>query len=183
MTVVAALLRAVNVGGRSVLPMAPLVALCGELGLGHTKHLLQSGNLVFVAKGPLARLGPRIEEAILERFGFRPLVLLRTLPELRAIVGDSPLAGRELPPEKRVVLFLAGEPTEAARLAFERTRPGPEEGEFRGRELHLFFPNGQGKSKLTPAWLERTLGLPGTARNWNTVTKLLALAEGLSSER
>jgi uncharacterized protein (DUF1697 family) len=180
MTVVAAFLRAVNVGGHNALPMAPLVALCAELGLARTRHHLQSGNLVFVAKGPLDSLGARLEEAILARFGFRPLVLLRTLAELRGIVADSPFAGREISPEKRVVLLLPEAPTEGARLAFERGHAGVEEGHFRGRELHLFFPNGQGKSKLTPAWLERTLGLPGTARNWNTISKVLALGEGLA---
>jgi uncharacterized protein (DUF1697 family) len=46
-----------------------------------------------------------------------------------------------------------------------------------GREAYLYFPQGVGKSKLSMAMVERALGGPGTCRNWNTLTKLAAMAE------
>jgi uncharacterized protein (DUF1697 family) len=56
---------------------------------------------------------------------------------------------------------------------------GPEELRLDGRELYIHYPDGIGKSKLTPALLERTLKVSGTARNWNTILKLLEMAEQL----
>jgi len=44
----------------------------------------------------------------------------------------------------------------------------------KGRELYLYYPDGQGTSKLTNALIERKLGTSGTARNWNTTLKLLS---------
>ncbi len=46
-----------------------------------------------------------------------------------------------------------------------------------GREIYLRFPAGSGKTKLTLDWFERQLGVKGTARNWNTLLKLIALTE------
>jgi uncharacterized protein (DUF1697 family) len=55
----------------------------------------------------------------------------------------------------------------------------PEELHIVGREVYGYFPNGVGQAKLAPALIERTLKTPGTGRNWNTVTKLLEIAESL----
>ena len=59
----------------------------------------------------------------------------------------------------------------------------PEELRIGDRELYIHFPNGMGRSKLSVAAVERALGVPGTGRNWNTVTKLLEIAEGLEASR
>ena len=56
----------------------------------------------------------------------------------------------------------------------------PEELHIDGRELYIYFPNGQARPKLSYAAVERALKTTGTARNWNSVTKLLAMAESLS---
>jgi len=50
-----------------------------------------------------------------------------------------------------------------------------------GREVFVYYPNGMGRSKLSAALVEKTLKTPGTGRNWNTVTKLLEMAEKLES--
>ncbi|MGB6482537.1 MAG: hypothetical protein WBE86_03515 [Candidatus Acidiferrales bacterium] len=57
----------------------------------------------------------------------------------------------------------------------------PEELHFSGRELYMYFPNGMGRSKLPWSTLNRALKTPLTGRNWNSVTKLLAMAEKLDS--
>jgi uncharacterized protein (DUF1697 family) len=59
--------------------------------------------------------------------------------------------------------------------------PGPEEAHLHGRELFIYYPNGVGRSRLTAALLDKTTQTVATARNWNTVTKLLAMAENLES--
>lgn len=179
MAVWVSLLRAVNVGGHNVIPMAALTALYAELGLGSPRHLLQTGNVVFSSKGRPEDLAPRLEGAIRERFDAETKVLLRTADELRTLVARSPFATRDLPPAKVVVFFFEREPTPDAQSSLAAAHQGVEELHFVGRELFVYFPDGQGRSKLTPTRIERSLKLSGTARNWNTVMKLAAMTDAV----
>lgn len=180
MTVFVALLRAVNVGGTGILRMAELKAICEELGFGDVQTLLQSGNVVFTAKGKAAAIEKSLADAIDKAHGFRPAVMVRTAAEMAAVVEANPFPKEaKADPRFVVVVFTAGAPATgaAARIAAvkvvrERLRPI-------GRELFIHFPDGQGRSVVTNSALEKALGVPATARNWNTVAKLLALARGL----
>src|SRR6266576_1851648 len=116
------------------------------------------------------------------RFGFRPGVILRTSSDLRDVIKKNPFAHRDLDPSKLLVTFLATDPAPDAREALLRIKPVPEELRIAGRELYIYFPNGIGRSKLPPL-LDRILKNSGTARNWNTVTRLLAMAEKLEPSR
>jgi uncharacterized protein (DUF1697 family) len=60
-------------------------------------------------------------------------------------------------------------------------KPDPETLHIEGRELYIYFPDGAGRSKLSWPRLEKILKTPGTARNWNSVTKLLAIAEEIEA--
>lgn len=177
MPVIAGLIRGINVGGHHKIQMQTLRELCAGIGMSDPQTLLQSGNVVFAAPARgLARLAGKLEDAIEEAMGFRPAVILRTTDELEAIVERSPLAAREgLDPAKVAVLFLRDKP-EAAAIARMRTlKCGSDEAHVAAQELYLYFPNGFGRPTLAVAAVERALGTVGTARNWNTVTKLLAM--------
>jgi uncharacterized protein (DUF1697 family) len=78
------------------------------------------------------------------------------------------------------VSFLAGRPAADAAKALAAFK-GPERMHLDGEHLYIDFPNGAGTSKLTPSFLERALGVKHTARNWNTVVKLLGMARNLSA--
>jgi uncharacterized protein (DUF1697 family) len=181
MPVIISLLRAVNVGGHNMLKMTTLVDLYESLGLRNAKSYVQSGNVIFRSDArDLARLRKRIEDAIEKNFGFRPGVMLRTSDELRDVILRNPFAARSgIEPAKLAVSFLAGPADAAAKDKIALIKVGPEEMFLEGNHLYTYYPDGMGKSKLTPALLERSLKVPGTARNWNTVTKLLAMAEEL----
>jgi uncharacterized protein (DUF1697 family) len=77
-----------------------------------------------------------------------------------------------------VVTFLASEPAADSRATVLALKPDPEEMHLLGRELYIYFPDGMGRSKLVPL-LAKALKNSGTARNWNTVLKLLDIAQGL----
>lgn len=180
MTVFVALLRAVNVGGTGKLPMTELRALCDELGFADARTYVQSGNVVFRARQSDAKkVARRLADGIERRFGFRPGVMLRTTAELRRVVRTNPFARtRGIEPARLLVMFFAERPSRAAAGRLEHVRRVREELRLVGRELYVWFPDGQGRSKLSTAALERALG-PGTGRNWNSVTRLLAMAEEL----
>lgn len=173
-----ALLRAVNVGGRSV-AMAQLRAMLAELGCGNPRTLLQSGNAVFALE---ARTSPAAFEATLEaqalrRFNMPVAFMLRSAAEWNTIIARNPFPeAAQRDPAHLLLMALKGAPTAAAIKALRDGYNGPETIHVAGREAYLIYPEGIGRSKLTNALIERKLGVAGTARNWNTVLKLAALA-------
>jgi len=182
MPVVISLLRGVNVGGHNKIKMDALRDLYQSLGLRDPQTYVQSGNVVFRTKAKnIAPLTKQIEDAIERRFGFRPGVILRATGELRDVIARNPFAKRrELDASKLLVTFLAAAPSPEARGEVLKIKTGPEEVKIDGRELYVYFPDGIGRSKVWPA-IEKALKKSGTGRNWNTVTKLLEIAERLES--
>ena len=173
-----ALLRGINVGGRSLVPMAELRALFTSLGLADVQTYIQSGNVVFTAGGgEEEELAARIEAALAEAFGIDPAVLLRTPAELEQIARQNPYLSRDADLSKLHVVFLDRAPPASAAAELDPSRSPPDELTVAGRELYLRLPNGAGRSKLTLDYFERVLGVRGTQRNWNTVLKLLELAK------
>jgi uncharacterized protein (DUF1697 family) len=172
-----ALFRAVNVGGRKA-TSAELKALAADLGLRDARTLLQTGNLVFRYAQTGAELEAGIEQAFAARFGFASDVLVRSGPAWRAALAANPhaeMAKRD--PSHLVVMALKSAPEPDAVAALQAAIPGRETLAAIGRELFIAYPDGIGTSKLTGALIERRLRVRGTARNWNTATKLAAMLE------
>jgi len=181
--VVVAFLRGVNVGGHNQIKMDALRALCERLGLRDARTYLQSGNLLFRGEArDVVPVAKKLEDEIGRCLGRRPGVIVRTCAELKQTVARNPFsARRDINPSRLLVSFLAGDPGPEARAQLLKLNTAPEEVRLGGRELYVYYPNGIGRSKLTSSVLEKALKTPGTARNWNTVTKLVALAEGLEA--
>jgi uncharacterized protein (DUF1697 family) len=183
MPIVISMLRGVNVGGHNKIKMDALRALYESLKFTGCQTHIQSGNVIFKTKERnLARLSSQIQTAIERSFGFRPGVILRTSDELRDIIARNPFAKRRgIEPGKLIVAFLAGAPAEQARDNLLKLKTDPEELRIGDRELYIYFPNGMGRSKLSWSLIERTLKISGTCRNWNSVTKMLAIADSLAA--
>jgi len=175
-----ALLRAVNVGGRS-LAMADLRTMLVELGCANPRTLLQSGNAVFGLKARPASAGleNKLEAEAQRRFGMSIAFMLRTAAEWDAIIACNPFrdAARN-DPGHLLLMALKGAPDAASVKALCAGYAGPESIHVAGRDAYLVYPDGVGRSKLTNALIERKLGVAGTARNWNTVLKLARLVAG-----
>lgn len=177
MTMAVAFLRGINVGGRARVPMADLRVLAATVGLDDVRTYLQSGNLLFaMPSGGTEHLMGDLERAISERFGLTVRVLMRTIADLSAIVAANPMPGATANGSKLHVVFLAGTPSAEAVAALDADRSPPDVFAVLGGEIYVHYPEGSGRSKLTLEYFERRLGVAGTARNWNTVTKLVALA-------
>jgi uncharacterized protein (DUF1697 family) len=168
-----ALLAGINIGGRTTVPMAELREVFADLGYREVKTYIQSGNVLFEddtdkEDGLLAAISP----ALSAKFGWDIPVLLRTGPELDAVLDGNPFQARQDDPTKLLVTFLSAEPApdRAARL---KPPPG-ETGELKlvGRQIYLHTPDGYGRSKLNNAALAKIVGLPATTRNWKSVAKL-----------
>jgi uncharacterized protein (DUF1697 family) len=177
------MLRGVNVGGHRKIGMEALRKLCASLGLRNAQTYIQSGNVVFATEErDLDLVGGRIGTAIERAFGFRPEIVLRTSRELRDVVAGNPFAARPgLHPGKLLVMFLAGDPGAEARRKILEIKSVPEELRADDRQLYIYYPNGVGRAKLSMALVEKTLKTPATGRNWNTVERLLAMAEAMET--
>ncbi len=175
-----ALLRGINVGGRNIVPMAELRDLIESLGFTDVKSLLQSGNVVFQNEGRSSSDLERIlEEQTEKRFKFKIDYVVRSLAEWDDLIEGNPFKSEaETNPGHLVATLTKGviEPSkfEALRAAIK----GSEIAHLGSSHLYITYPDGIGESKLTNALLESKLGLRCTARNWNTVLKLAALARG-----
>jgi uncharacterized protein (DUF1697 family) len=176
-TVAIALLRAVNVGGRS-LKMADLVSLARDLDLAAPRTLLQSGNLVFETPDALdANLERRLEAGAEARFGFPIDFVVRSAADWRAMIARNPFgAAARDDPSHLLVMALKTARADGALEALRAAISGREEVAVAGRDAYLVYPDGVGRSKLTVQVIERHLKTRGTARNWNTVVKLAAMA-------
>ena len=173
----AALLRAVNLGSRQRVAMAELRDVLTGIGHGDVSTYLQSGNALFTAEeDDPDKLAARIETAVAGRFGAPIRCLVRDHEELRRVVAGNPLADVATEPARYLVTFLS-EPPDPARLAAIDPEPYlPDRFVAGERELYTWYPNGVGTSKLTNSFYEKRLAVAvATARNWNTVTKLVAL--------
>ena len=151
----------------------------GGSGSGIPRTYVQSGNIIFrTEEKDLAKLSVKIQDAIEKKFKCRPDVILRTTEELKRAIASTPFAGRaDLEPGKILVTFLAAAPPREAEANLAKFKDYPEELHLKGREMYIYFPNGAGKSKLPWSSVEKLLKVTGTARNWNSVTKMLEMAE------
>jgi len=174
-----AFLRGINVGGNKKIAMAKLKALFEALGYENVKTHLNSGNVVFAnGEKDRAKLTNKIETAIEKEFGFRPTTILRDAAALKRIVAKNPFAKMAKDDPSHLVVMLLGEkPDKDAAKRLAAAHQGVEEIRIAGEEAYVTYPNGIGKSKLTNVALEKHFGVAGTARNWNTLTKLLEMVE------
>jgi uncharacterized protein (DUF1697 family) len=162
-----ALLRAVNVGGTGKLPMADLKALCTELNFGRVETYIASGNVVFECDMPPARVQAQLEKRLLAYTGKTVGVFVRTASEMRTVLNRNPFSDKE--PNLTYSFFLNEKPPSDV-LDDVRSRDG-EELHLGRREIYVYYPKGMGKSKLRiPA------AKLGTARNLNTVAKLVEMS-------
>lgn len=172
-----ALLRAINVGGKNALAMSDLRDLLADLGFPEAKSLLQSGNLVFDGgKQAGELLESLLEGETAKRLGISVDYLVRSAAEWAEVVAENPFPKEaKTDPSHVTVMFLKMAQSPKTVKSLQASIKGPELIRGHGRQLYIVYPAGIGTSKLTGSLIERKLGTRGTARNWNTILKLLAL--------
>jgi uncharacterized protein (DUF1697 family) len=168
-----ALLRGINVGGKNILPMKELVVLLEDMRYENLQTYIQSGNVVFQSK---EKVGPKdaaeISRRVLEKKGFKPQVLILTEAALLSAVENNPF---DISNGKALHFFFLESPSKRPKIEqLVAMKANSEEFELCGQVFYLYSPDGVGRSKLA-ANVEKELGVPLTARNWNTVSKLVSM--------
>jgi uncharacterized protein (DUF1697 family) len=183
MPAVIAMLRGVNLVSYQRIRMDALKSLCLSLGLRDVQTYIQSGNIVFRDRGEdSVTVAQRLEEKMEAEFGFRPAVIVRTASEMRKVIAKNPFAGRAaIDPSRLLVVFLNNAPTRPARDQLLALPCEPEELRISNRELYIYYPDGMARPKIPLVRIEKVLQCSSTGRNWNTVNKLMAMAEALEN--
>lgn len=171
----ALLLRAVNVSGRNMVPMARLRdVLAAETDLAQVSTYIASGNIICETPKKPAVACAAVRTAIAAAFGVETPVIHRAHAQLVASEATQPFPEGE---EKFVhAMFLEGSSRAGAVAALEDRLLPEERLALVGDDLWIRYGSGGVHStKLTTAVLDRALGVAGTARNLRTVRKLIEL--------
>lgn len=173
MTSYVALLRGVNLVGKSTLKMSDLKAIADELALVSARTYIASGNLLFLSDQPEESLRRKLQKALQTQMSKEVRVMLRTASEMAAVVAANPFADR---PGNRVQVFFMEGPPPQDLLPTVRNQADDELIAVGPREVFVAYgERGIGKSRLRIPAAEA-----GTARNMNTVAKLAELAREMA---
>lgn len=162
--------------------MKELKTVYEELGFLQVRTYIQSGNvLADHPKSDAKELSKRLEEKILQKYGFDVPVLVKPSDEMESVVTSNPfLQRKDVNLEYLHVTFLAEEPSQAAIDKLKTLNYAPDEFMISGKEVYLSCPNGYGRTKLTNTFFENKLKVTATTRNWRTVTTLAEMAKASS---
>ena len=169
-----ALLRGINVGGARTVPMKALVTALADAGFKDVRTYIQSGNLVFQARGTQRSIGVRIAGVIEQRFGFDVPVMTLSEAEVSEAIGANPFTQAISDPRTLHLCFLSEAPANPDLASLTKLKSSRESFALRGKVFYLHTPDAAGNSKLA-ARAERALGVDTTCRNWRTVNQLLDL--------
>jgi uncharacterized protein (DUF1697 family) len=171
-----ALLRGINVGGNKPVDMGRLRRLLADLGYTDGRTYLQSGNAVFTSTVSPGEAAADLEEGIAKEFGVDCRVMVRSAPQLAAVVAADPLLHSLGNPSRHFVGFLDGAPQAKGVEQLGRSDYGSDLLRIVGDHVYLWCPNGISRSPFAKLNLDRILGTAVTLRNWNTVTKLAEMS-------
>ncbi len=181
MPIALAFIRGINVGGKNLLPMAELRALCEKLGFKDVKTYIQSGNVVFQTAA-VNKAASSLAAAIERSRGFRPSIVVRTMEQVQAALEANPFAKvRDLNKSRCLIMFLEGKPLATAAKALRAMDTGNERARHVGTEAYLYLPDGVADAQISMSTVEKVLGVPGTCRNLNTIERLHAMAKELDA--
>ena len=168
MTSYVALLRAVNVSGTGMLPMAKLRGMGEACGFTRVRTYIASGNLLFDSHLDETAIVTLLETRLEGFFGKRVPVFVRSATEMRAIADANPFPDES--GSRNLVFFLSDPPP--TNLLDTVCRQQGERVALGTREISVAYGAGIRTTKLViPA------AKAGTGRNRNTVAKLAALLE------
>ena len=164
------LFRGINVGGRNILPMKELIHLLETEGFENVKTYIQSGNVLLSSP---QKPDDSVRMAIQSRYGFSPSIMTFEITDFEVMVKNSPFASEA---GKTIHFFFCNEQPKPDTEKLKQLVSPTEQYEIIGNVFYLYAPDGIGRSKLAGK-AESCLGVSATARNLNTVSRILALAK------
>jgi len=176
-----ALLRAVNLGATRKLSMSRLREALHANGYADARTYIQSGNVVLSSRSSVRAVADDLHRLIQEHFEMDVPVIVRTREQLADIVTANPFPAAPSDGARYYVIFLDRQPPRSRTAAVESGAFEPDEVAFGDRVIYAWYRNGLHASRLAAVLTDAKLGVTSTARNWNTVTRLLAIADEMAA--
>ena len=167
--------RGINVGTRNRVPMAELRAKLAGVGYSDVATVGQSGNvIVSVGSDRPDEVAGAMARLLSDEFDVNVACVVRTAHQVRRVLERNPLQEVASDPSRHLVNFLSTEPDPALVGALLTEDHSPEAIAIEGTEAYIWTPDGVKAMTLSYAYLEKRLGVVATARNWNTMEKIVA---------
>ena len=156
--------------------MAELIQLCDKIGLKDVKTYIQSGNIVFSSEEGCSEIEDKLEESIMENFGFEVPVIVRNSEDFRKSVENNPFFKKEVDSSKLHLTLLKGKPLIENIKQTEKYDYTPDIFAIENKDVYIYCDSKYHESKLTNNFFEKKLKLSATTRNWKTVLKLIEMS-------
>ena len=167
--------RGINVGTRNRVPMTELTALLTDAGYSGVATILQSGNVIVSTESDHPdEVAGAMQRLLIDEFDVNVPCVVRTANQVREVLERSPLREVVSDPSRYLVNFLSEEPDPDAAGALLAEDHSPEAIAIEGAEAYIWTPDGVKAMTLSYAYLEKRLGVVATARNWNTLRRIVA---------
>lgn len=171
-----------GVGGATKLPVKELQPALTEAGFRHVRTYIASGNVVLASELDAGAVQAGVAKTVKEKLAFTKAVMVLSRKEWATVVKQNPFPqALRIPRTLHAFILEAKPPAEIVKALQEQASAGSEQVAVRGKTLYLYTPDGFGASQMGPA-VEKALRARTTARNWNTVTRLLQIADETTAE-
>lgn len=170
MTKYVAFLRAINVGGHSIIKMADLKKMFESLDLENVQTYIQSGNVIFESSADdAASLEKKIDRQLEKATGSKIQIFVRTMREVQSIASGLPFTTSD--GETAYVAFLSEKPSKKGQQALLAFRSDADDFAIKGREVYNLRRDRE-KSVFSTGFLEKILKMPSTTRNVTVIKKI-----------
>ena len=176
MTVYIILFR--GVGGATQLPTKPLREALTKAGFKDVATYINSGNAVLSSRKGAASITAEIARIAKKEFGFDKAIHVVTREEWAELIANNPFPDAVAIPKFLHAAVLADRPEKGKVEALRAFAKGGERIEIVGKVAYLHTPESFGTSKLAEKF-DKGIGVPNTARNWNTVIALAKMADAI----
>ena len=170
-----AFLRAINVGGHTV-KMDHLRELFQAMGFSNVETFIASGNVIFDSKSKSPKaLESKIELALEANLGYKVATFIRSISELSAVAQYKPFHDSDAGDGNVLYIgFVGDSPGDECKRRLLSFTTEVDDFHIYGREVYWLCRKKLGPSDFPGTRFEKTLGMPATLRNSNTVVKIVA---------
>lgn len=169
-----ALLRAINVGGRTV-GKTELRRLFEELGLTNVETFIASGNVIFESRvSNRQKLEVQIARHLQAALGYEVAAFIRTMAELQAVAAYRPFPAADLRLDGAAlyVMFLPALLSRTCRRDVLALATSQDAFHIRGREIYWLGRRKLSGTLVDGAALAKAIGMPTSMRNINTIRRI-----------
>lgn len=168
-------LRGVNVGGNSSIKMSELKSVLEDHGFENVTTYINSGNIILNSKDSPVKIKETFKNIIEKHFKLSIEMIIKSRLELENILASDPYNSDEDDRSKRLVAMMSEKIDDKISLIMKDDKNVKETYYAKDDLLYIYYGNGVGRSKFSTSYIEKKLGVFSTARNWNTIAKMLEL--------